>query len=85
MHKYLDSTVGIFLDVITIFSSKRVKDLSSLFIKFLRKTQWERFAELFENTVKTDLILEVFALLEDGNVRLSENGKLGVDLLLRSA
>lgn len=62
-----------------------MEDLSSFFIEFLRETQREGFAELLKNTVKTHFVLEVFALFENRNIGLSEDGKLGVNLLLGSA
>jgi hypothetical protein len=85
LHKDLDPTVGVFLDVVAVLPSQRVEDLSSFLVEFLGEAQRERFAELLEDAVEVHLILEVLALLEDGNVRLSEDGKLGIDLLLGGA
>lgn len=85
LHEHLDATVGVLLDFTGVLGGDAAEDLADLFVELLGEAEGEGLAELLEQRVELDLVLEVLALLEDGDVGLREDGKLGVDLFLGGA
>lgn len=85
LHEHLDAAVGVLLDLACVLGGDAAEDLADLFVELLGEAEGEGLAELLEQRVELDLVLEVLALLEDGDVGLREDGKLGVDLFLGGA
>lgn len=85
LHEHLDAAVGVLLDLRGVLGGDAAEELADLFVELLGEAEGEGLAEVLEQGVELDLVLEVLALLEDGDVGLGEDGELGVDLFLGGA